>query len=73
MTWHRGGMPWVALGLTAVLVLAGSVLVYDRLGAPGYPDLPLQARLAGLDAAIAARPSQAEELARLGVTDGPGA
>ncbi len=67
-----GGMPWIALGLTAVLVLAGSVLVYDRLGAPGYPDLPLQARLAGLDAAIAARPSQAEELARLGVTDSPG-
>ncbi|AZL60539.1 c-type cytochrome biogenesis protein CcmI [Tabrizicola piscis] len=66
-----GGMPWVALGLTAVIVLAGSVFVYDRLGAPGYPDLPLQARLAGLDAAIAARPSQAEELARLGVTDDP--
>jgi cytochrome c-type biogenesis protein CcmH len=66
-----GGMPWLALGLTAVLVLAGSVIVYDRLGAPGYPDLPLQDRLAGLDAAIAARPSQAEGLARLGVTEDP--
>jgi cytochrome c-type biogenesis protein CcmH len=66
-----GGMPWVALGLTAATVVAGSLLVYDRLGAPGYPDLPLQARLAGLDAAIAGRPSQAEELARLGVSADP--
>lgn len=61
----------MALGLTAATVVAGSVLVYDRLGAPGYPDLPLETRLAGLDAAIAARPSQAEELARLGVTADP--
>ncbi|TAG13585.1 MAG: c-type cytochrome biogenesis protein CcmI [Rhodobacterales bacterium] len=67
-----GGMPWLALALTGVVVLAGSVFVYDRLGAPGYPDLPLQARLAGLDAAIAARPTQAEELSRLGVVADPG-
>ncbi len=66
-----GGMPWLALGLTGAVVIAGSVLVYDRLGAPGYPDLPLQDRLAGLDAAIAARPSQAAELARLGVPADP--
>ncbi len=65
------GMPWGLLALTGAVVIAGSALVYDRLGAPGYPDLPLQARLAGLDAAIAARPSQAEELARLGVTPDP--
>jgi cytochrome c-type biogenesis protein CcmH len=64
-------MPWVALGLTAATVVAGSLLVYNRLGVPGYPDLPLQARLAGLDAAIAARPSQAEELERLGVAPDP--
>ncbi len=67
-----GGMPWAALGLTGIVVLAGSVFVYDRLGAPGYPDLPLQARLASLDAAIAARPTQAEELSRLGVAADPG-
>jgi len=63
-----GRMPWPILGAAGALVLAGSVLVYDRLGAPGYPDMPLQARLAGLDAAIAQRPSQAAELARLGAT-----
>lgn len=66
-----GGMPWVALGLTAATLAAGSVLVYDRLGAPGYPDLPLEARLADLDAAIATRPSQAEELEMLGITADP--
>jgi cytochrome c-type biogenesis protein CcmH len=62
-----GAMPWGWLALTAVVVGAGSLFAYDRLGAPGYPDMPLQARLAGLDAAIATRPTQAEELARLGV------
>ena len=62
----------MALGLTAATVVAGSILVYDRLGAPGYPDMPLEPRLAGLDAAIAGRPTQAEELARLGVSEDPG-
>lgn len=66
-----GGMPTVALGVMGLVVVAGSVLAYDRLGAPGYPDLPLQARLMGLDAAIAGRPSQADELTRLGVAADP--
>lgn len=59
--------PWPAFVLVALLVLAGSVLGYWRIGTPGYPDMPLADRLAGLDAAIAGRPSQAEELAQLGV------
>lgn len=49
----------LALGLL-VLSLAGAVWLYDRLGAPGYPDLPLQARLAVADQTYANRPSQAE-------------
>lgn len=52
----------VLLGVT----LAGSVALYLRLGVPGYPDLPLADRIARLDAAIATRPSQTEELVRLG-------
>ena len=60
-------MPWPALAILVAVVLAGSVYGYWRIGTPGYPDMPLQARLAGLDAAIKARPSQADELARLGV------
>lgn len=66
-------LPWPIVAILAAVVLAGSVYGYWRIGTPGYPDMPLQARLAGLDAAIAARPSQAEELARLGVTPDAGA
>jgi len=66
-------LPWPAVAILAAVVLAGSIYGYWRIGTPGYPDMPLQARLAGLDAAISARPSQAEELARLGVTPDAGA
>jgi cytochrome c-type biogenesis protein CcmH len=56
--------------LAALVVLVatvpGAAWVYWQLGAPGYPDLPLETRLADLDAAIAARPGQEAELARLG-------
>jgi cytochrome c-type biogenesis protein CcmH len=50
------------LGLMAVIavVIAGSVALYDRLGAPGYPDLPLKARFAMSEELRASRPSQAE-------------
>jgi cytochrome c-type biogenesis protein CcmH len=46
-----------ALGVTA-LVLASSFAIYNWLGAPGYPDLPLQERLANADAVYRTRPSQ---------------
>ncbi|MDM7930397.1 c-type cytochrome biogenesis protein CcmI [Tabrizicola sp.] len=61
-------LSWPVVGILAALVLAGSIYGYWRIGTPGYPDMPLQARLAGLDAAIATRPTQADELARLGVS-----
>jgi len=57
--------------LVALVVLGGAATLYQTLGAPGYPDLPLQARLAAIDAGIAARPTQAEELARQGLTRDP--
>lgn len=41
-------------------VLAGAYLLYDRIGAPGYPDLPLAERLAMSDDMRAKRPPQAE-------------
>lgn len=41
-------------------ILGLSWLAYDRLGAPGYPDLPLSERLAMSDEMRAKRPSQAE-------------
>jgi cytochrome c-type biogenesis protein CcmH len=49
-----------AAAFAALAVVAGSVFVYSRIGAPGYPDLPLGARLALAEQARASRPSQAE-------------
>ncbi len=65
-----GGLLPAALILAAA---AGALLIYRQTGVPGYPDLPLAQRLADLDAAMAARPTQAEELARQGVTVDPAA
>jgi len=52
------------LGLTLVLVaalLGGAVWVYAGwLGAPGYPDMPLSARIAAAESARATRKGQAE-------------
>ena len=56
--------PRLARGIGAAAVLAALLLgggaAYLWLGAPGYPDLPLAARIAEADARLAARPSQAE-------------
>ncbi|OYW58028.1 MAG: c-type cytochrome biogenesis protein CcmI [Rhodobacterales bacterium 12-65-15] len=65
------GVGIVGLAGAAVVVLGGAVALYQWLGAPGYPDLPLEARLARIDAGIAARPAQVEELTRLGVPRDP--
>jgi cytochrome c-type biogenesis protein CcmH len=64
--------PGIATGavaaLSAVAVVGGTFALYQRLGAPGYPDLPLATRIATAEAARANRPSQAtaeEEVAAL--------
>ncbi len=46
--------------LGALVVLAASVGVYQRIGAPGYPDEPLQLRFDEAEQARENRPSQAE-------------
>lgn len=56
----------LALGLILGLVLPGALAAYWGLGAPGYPDMSLGARLAELDARMAGRPAQEAELATLG-------
>lgn len=53
------------LVLAIAIVLVGSAWAYLRLGAPGYPDLPLAERLARADAAYLNRPTQAEAEAAL--------
>jgi cytochrome c-type biogenesis protein CcmH len=57
VTARRGGIP-IAATVVAVM-LAGAFLAYDRLGAPGYPDLPLSLRLQMSEDRRAARPDQA--------------
>lgn len=47
------------------LALAAAFLAYDRLGAPGYRDLPLKLRLAMSEDLRTTRPSQAEAVAKL--------
>ncbi len=53
-------------GLVAV-VLLGSFALYDYLGAPGYPDLPIDTRISLVDQARENRPGQAEAEAEVPV------
>lgn len=48
-----------ATALAVLVVLCGAVWGYARLGAPGYPDLPLSSRIAAAEAYHTSRPSQA--------------
>lgn len=52
--------PYGAALVVLGVAIAGAVWLYDRLGAPGYPDLPLARRIAFAEQAYAQRPSQAE-------------
>jgi cytochrome c-type biogenesis protein CcmH len=48
------------------VVVPGGLAAYWGLGAPGYPDMALEPRLAALDAGIADRPTQEAELQAIG-------
>jgi cytochrome c-type biogenesis protein CcmH len=54
--------PRIATGavaaLSAVAVVGGTFALYQWLGAPGYPDLPLATRIASAEAARESRPGQ---------------
>lgn len=60
---ESGGQPRAAGLIMAACIVAviagGGVLIYQRIGAPGYPDLPMAGRLAASEAARAARLDQA--------------
>lgn len=51
------GTAVVTLGLVATV--AGAVYVYSLIGAPGYPDLPIQERISLIETARENRPTQA--------------
>ena len=65
-----GHSPLLAGLAVVALALAGAAWLYWRLGAPGYADLPLAARLAQIDADFAHRPSQAMDEAAAPRMDG---
>lgn len=46
-------------GALILLALGGGVWLYERLGAPGYPDMPLAARFAEAEQVRKSRPDQA--------------
>lgn len=46
--------------LVGAIMLGGSLVLYDRIGAPGYPDLSIKARKIAADEAHANRPHQGD-------------
>lgn len=53
-------------GLIGLVMIGGAFGLYSRLGAPNYPDLPLELRLANADAIRANRPGQEQAEAQMG-------
>lgn len=64
---RTGARPWLGLGLAAIAVPVVGVTIgtYLAIGAPGYEDQPLQARIAAVEEARAARPRQADAEAQV--------
>lgn len=57
-----------AIALTVAITVIGTIAGYWQLGAPGYPDMPLQARIAMAEEARLTRPTQAEQEAKVPAT-----
>ncbi|MCA0273657.1 MAG: c-type cytochrome biogenesis protein CcmI [Proteobacteria bacterium] len=55
-----GAGPVLVPSVMVVGALAAAVLVYERVGAPGYPDMPIAGQIALAEEIRAKRPSQAE-------------
>ncbi|ALG90038.1 MULTISPECIES: c-type cytochrome biogenesis protein CcmI [Actibacterium] len=62
---------WAVGGVLAAAVVGGSLLLYDQVGAPGYPDVPLKARVAAADELRQTRPRQAEAEEQMPQAPGP--
>lgn len=61
---HSSG--YFAGALIGLALIGGTFAMYTRLGAPNYPDLPLDLRIASADAARESRPVQAQAEAQMG-------
>ncbi|TCP62000.1 cytochrome c-type biogenesis protein CcmH [Rhodovulum bhavnagarense] len=64
------GLSAAAGGIVLAVLLAGTWFTYSRIGAPGYPDLPLQARIEMAKEAREQRPRQAVAEAEAGPIPG---
>lgn len=56
----RGGVTWLAAGFAVLVIAVGGYATYLTLGAPGYGDFSLKARVEAAAELRANRPSQAE-------------
>lgn len=64
--------PAVIWGFAALAAtVAGAFALYDRIGAPAVPDLPISARIEAAEKRYAERPSQAEAEAAAPKTEAP--
>ena len=70
------GQSGTGIAIVGLVVVAGGLGLYTWLGAPGYGDMPMQARIAALEEARAERPGQtvaeaevADDLPRLEAPD----
>ncbi|RBI69084.1 c-type cytochrome biogenesis protein CcmI [Roseovarius sp. TE539] len=74
---ESGGQPrlpgTILSGLAALLLIGGSLALYSRIGAPGYRDLPVEARIAASDEARANRLDQQRAEARMPAAPPPDA
>ncbi|MGI3184563.1 c-type cytochrome biogenesis protein CcmI [Nioella aestuarii] len=57
---HAGRPQRIAIVVGVVVVIAGAFGLYRLIGAPNYPDLPIETRISLVEEARAARPSQLE-------------
>lgn len=58
-----GAGPVLVPSVMVVAALAAAVLVYERIGAPGYPDMPIAGQIARAEEIRARRPSQVDAAA----------
>ena len=54
------GVTWIAMVVMAAVLIGGALLMYRQMGAAGFPDMPLSARLELAEDLRENRPAQAE-------------
>ncbi|MFT7254406.1 MAG: cytochrome c-type biogenesis protein CcmH [Paracoccaceae bacterium] len=55
------------IAISLVVMVGGAFGIYSQIGAPGYPDLPLETRIRMVEDARATRPDQSEVETQIGI------